>query len=387
MIEFDVIVVGCGLSGAVVARQLADSGRRVLILEKRDHIAGNMFDYIDEHGILVHKYGPHTFHTNNKELYNYISKYSKWFDYRLKCGAEINGICTPTPFNFKTIDQFYSQEEADELKKHIKLVFGDRKTATVVEALDSKDKVIKKYAQFLFDNDYSLYTAKQWGLSASEIDPSVLKRVPLRFSYDEGYFDDKYQVMPHHSYTEFFNGLLDSDRITVRLNTDALDMLSILSNNQVEYNGSIFDGIVVFTGALDALFNYRFGKLPYRSLRFEWHYENIESKQQLPVVAYPQAEGFTRIVEYSKLPVQKGKGTTYEIEYSFQADDYSEQEPYYPVLTKYSQYKYELYKSLAGKVKNLYLCGRLAEFKYYNMDQALQHALEVSEIIVKRRII
>ena len=383
--DYDALVVGCGLSGAVVARILADNDYRVLILERRNHIAGNMYDYVDDYGILVHKYGPHTFHTKDERLYKFMCRYAKWDDYHLSCGAEINGICTPTPFNFKTIDQFYSKNEAFKLKEHIGIVFGNRKIATVLEVLNCQDPIVRKYAQFLFDNDYSLYTAKQWGVSASEIDPSVLKRVPLRFSYEEGYFDDDFQVMPNESYTSFFEKLLDSDNITIELNTDALTRLRINENGAIRFDDSTFCGVVVYSGAIDELFEYKYGKLPYRSLRFEWHHEDLQSKQDYPVVAYPQAKGFTRIVEYNKLPFQKSNSTTYEIEYPLPYDPDSDQEPYYPLLTQKSKEQYKKYCCLAETIKNLYLCGRLANFKYYNMDQALKNALALVETIIEKK--
>ena len=379
----DALVIGCGLTGAVAARFLAEElNKKVVIWERRNHIGGNMYDYYDEHNILVHKYGPHTFHTNNKALFDYINRFAEWKEYKLTCMAYINGKFTPTPFNFQTIDDYYDEADADDLKERIKNFFAGRDTATVLEVLNCPDEKIRAYAQFLFDNDYSLYTAKQWGVPASEIDPSVLKRVPLRFSYNVGYFDDKYQVMPAESYTEFFTNLLNHPNITVRLGVEALEHLQI-KNNRIYIDGVIQNMPVIYTGALDELFALSEGKLPYRSLRFEWKYEDIESKQDAPVVAYPQAEGFTRITEYKKLPVQDVKGTTYAVEYPLTYNENEAMEPYYPVLTEQSQQVYAKYAAKAQKVKGLYCAGRLADFKYYNMDQALERALCLCEILKK----
>lgn len=383
--DMDALVVGCGLSGAVVARQLAESGYKVLIWERRNHIAGNMYDYIDKHGILVHAYGPHTFHTKNKELFDYVCRYGEWEEYKLTCGAEINGICTPTPFNFQTIDDFYPADKADELKKRIVEYYGDRKYATVLEVLQNPDELIRGYAEFLFENDYSLYTAKQWGIKPEEIDPSVLKRVPLRFSYDIGYFDDEFQYMPKKTYTDFFENILEHENITVELETDALEKINIV-DNKILIDGRIAEYPIIYTGALDELFCHVLGKLPYRSLRFEWHYENIASRQDMPVVAYPQADGYTRIVEFNKLPVQNTIGTTYEIEYPLPYDPDSDNEPYYPILTNDSMEQYKKYEEMANKVDNLYYCGRLADFKYYNMDQALERALGIANKITKGEV-
>lgn len=376
----DYLVIGCGLSGAVVARHLAEQGKQVTIWERRDHIGGNMYDYVDEHGFLVQKYGPHTFHTKKKELYDYMCRFGRWQDYKLTCGAAWGGKYTPTPFNFTTIDTFYPAEKAELLKEKLKKAFSGRDTATVVEVLAHPDEDIRGYAEFLFQNDYAPYTAKQWGVSPSEIDPSVLKRVPLRFSYEEGYFDDPYQVMPEQSFTHFFQNLLDHPNIHVELGVEALDHIQI-RNDRIFLDGVPLEIPVVYTGALDELFGGIYGRLPYRSLRFEWKYEDKESLQDAPVVAYPQEAGYTRITEYKKLPVQTGTGTSYALEYPLTYQEGTQQEPYYPVLTEQSKQQYEQYRRAAEAVPNLICCGRLADFKYYNMDQALEQALNVCENI------
>ena len=379
----EALVIGCGLTGSVIARFMAEKlNKKVVIWDRRNHIGGNMYDYYDEQGILVHKYGPHTFHTKKKYLYDYMCRFAEWKEYKLTCMAQINGKFTPTPFNFQTIDDFYDKKEAADLKKRIRNEFGNKATATVVEVLNCNDEKIKKYAQFLFDNDYSLYTAKQWGISANEVDPSILKRVPLRFSYDIGYFDDEYQVMPATTFTDFFKSLLNHKNIEIKLSIEALEHLNVdLQNNKVFIDGEYKDIPIIYTGALDELFDNCYGKLPYRSLRFEWKYEDIDSKQDAPVVAYPQAEGFTRITEYKKLPVQDVKGTTYAVEYPLSYNENVKMEPYYPVLTEKSQRIYSKYLEKASNIKNLFLAGRLADFKYYNMDQALERALNVCKKI------
>ncbi len=377
----DALVIGCGLTGSVVARFLAEKlNKKVVIWERRNHIGGNMYDYYDEHNILVHKYGPHIFHTNNKNIYDFICRFAKWKKYKLTYMAYVNDKFTPMPFNFKTIDDYFTESEAADLKERIKKVFAGRDTATVLEVLNCSDEKIRAYAQFLFDNDYSLYTAKQWGVPASEIDPSVLKRVPLRFSYDVGYFDDKYQVMPAATYTDFFKNLLNHPNIKVETGVEALEHLKI-EGKEILIDGKAQNIPVIYTGALDELFGLNEGKLPYRSLRFEWKYENIDSKQEAPVVAYPQAEGFTRITEYKKLPVQNVKGTTYAVEYPLTYNENGNMEPYYPVLTENSQNIYKKYLEKAKTVDNLYCAGRLADFKYYNMDQALERALDLCKLL------
>lgn len=387
MIQYDAIVIGCGLSGAVIARQLAEKNQKVLIWDRRNHIGGNMYDYVNEDGILVHMYGPHTFHTNKKELFDFMCKYSEWDEYKLTCGAEIDGKYTPTPFNFQTVDDFFSKEKAEKIKNAIGKAYPNQTTATVLEMLNHEDDLIREYANFLFEKDYSLYTAKQWGVSPNEIDPSVLKRVPLRFNYEIGYFDDEYQFMPKISYTNFFDNILNCENITIELGVDALDRVQLDENSgMIRVDGCVYDGLLVYTGAIDELFGCRYGKLPYRSLRFEWKTENKKSYQEAPVVAYPQAKGFTRITEYTKLPVQEvGQKTTYAIEYSLPYNIGEVCEPYYPVLTEESKGLYKKYKLESEKYNNLFLSGRLADFMYYNMDEALEKALATSNLIGKNR--
>ncbi len=371
------VVIGCGISGAAIARILAEAGHEIEIWERRDHIAGNMYDHLDEHNILVHQYGPHIFHTNDEEVWEFVNRFEEWKPFKLVCGAVWDGKYTPTAFNFKTIDTFYSPEEAGELKKKLSAAFEGRPSATVVEVLQNPDPDIRGYAEYLFKNDYAPYTAKQWGLSPEEIDPSVLKRVPLRFSYDEAYFADKYEAMPAHSYTAMFENMLDHPNIKVSLNVEALDRISVRGNK------AVIDGDtetkVIYTGPIDELFGFEYGRLPYRSLRFEWKYEDIDSLQEAPVVAYPKEPGFTRITEYKKLPVQDVKGTSYAVEYPLPYVPGETNEPYYPVLTEESQKQYSRYRELADKVENLICCGRLADFKYYNMDQAIAAALKIGQ--------
>ena len=369
------LIIGCGLSGAVIARELAEQGKKVEIWERRDHIGGNMYDEYNELGILVQKYGPHTFHTNKKFLYDYMCRFEQWQDYKLTCGAVWDGKYTPTPFNFSTIDTFFPEKKAKLLKEKLKAAYAGREFATVVEVLENPDPDIRGYAEYLFQNDYAPYTAKQWGVSPAEIDPSILKRVPLRFSYGEGYFDDFYQVMPIHSFTRFFENLLGHPNITVKLGVNALDRLSVSSDSL------LLDGVnttipVIYTGALDELFGHIYGRLPYRSLRFEWKYTERDSVQLAPVVAYPQEKDYTRITEYKKLPAQNRPGSSYAVEYPLPYQDGTYMEPYYPIVTEASQKQYAQYRELADRIPSLIPCGRLADFKYYNMDQALEAALK-----------
>ncbi len=379
MADFNYLIVGGGLTGSVIARELAEQGYKVLIIERRDHIGGNMYDYIDKNGVLVQEYGPHTFHTKKRELYDYMCKYAEWQDYKLTCGAVINGKFTPTPFNFQTIDDFFDTEKAAKIKDAIKTEYPNQEFAPVLELLNHKNPVIREYAEFLFNNDYAPYTAKQWGIKPEEIDPSVLRRVPVRFNYDTGYFDDEYQVMPKTSFTDFFKNILNHPNIEFKLGTDAKSWIQLKEDiKEIFVNGEKFEGKVIYTGAIDELFGCKYGKLPYRSLHFKWRTENKRSFQDAPVVAYPQEVGFTRITEYTKLPVQNiGEKTVYAIEYPLPYNADENNEPYYPVLTEESKVMYEKYRKEADSFPPLIVCGRLGDFKYYNMDNALERALKI----------
>jgi len=382
MDKCDCIIVGAGFCGSVIARKIAEQGKKVLILERRNHIAGNMYDEIDSNGILVQRYGPHIFHTNSKEVYEFITRYDAWNNFHHKPAVEMNGIVTPAPANFTTIDLLYSKEEAEVLKTSLETRYPGKKNVTILELLECDDKVIKEYAKKLYELNYQPYTAKQWGIPLEEVDPNVLKRVPIRLDYIDGYFDDEFQCMPEKSYTHFFKNLLDHENIQVMLDTDALDMLEVIpEKGQVLFKNKPISVPVVYTGAIDELLDYKYGQLPYRSLRFDYHTKNVDSFQEASVVAYPKAEGYTRITEFKKLPPQNVKGrTTIAYEYPLPADKESN-EPYYPISTDENLSLYNKYKSDIKKIPNVFLCGRLADYKYYNMDAAILQAFDVCEAV------
>lgn len=380
--EYDAIIIGGGLTGCVIARRLAEElDFKVLIVEKREHISGNLYDYIDENKILVQKYGPHSFHTNNDEVYEFITKYHKWENYKLRCMVNMCGKTTPSPFNFQTIDDYFDKEDSEKIKSEIFKEYGSNDQATIVDMLTSDNKTVKKYAYFLFEHDYSIYTAKQWGISASEIDVSVLKRVPVVFSYRDGYYSDKHQILPAGGFTAFIESLIDHDNIDVELTSDFTDYLYIDTlNNNIKYNESNISIPIVYTGELDKLLEYRFGRLPYRSLIFNFATIRKDLYQPVPIVAYPEDEKMTRITEYKHLPVQVTKGVTTIVK-EYPAKYEEDNEPYYPILTESSIHQYKMYKGEIAKISNLYVCGRLGDFKYYNMDQAIERAFEIFEEI------
>jgi UDP-galactopyranose mutase len=379
--EVDCVVIGAGFCGSVIARKLAEAGKKVLIFERRNHIAGNMYDENDSAGILIQKYGPHIFHTHDKNVYDFITKYSEWSDYHHAPAVELNGIVTPSPSNYKTIDVLYNAEDASNLKAHLEKRYPKQKSVTILELYDCEDNLIKQFAEKLFELNYRPYTVKQWGTPPEKVDPATLKRVPVRLDYSEGYFDDAFQCMPQNGYTHFFQNLLNHENIEVKLNADALKMFSFdIANKQVLMEGKPISVPIVYTGAVDELMKYQYGELPYRSLKFELKTLEQDSFQPASVVAYPFAEGYTRITEFKKLPPQNIPGkTTIAYEYSLSADRKQNQEPYYPIITDDNVQLHTKYVSDISKIPNLFLCGRLADYKYYNMDMAILRAFDVFE--------
>ena len=379
MRKYDYIIVGAGLAGGILARKLAEKGKKVHIVDRRSHVAGNTFDFTDEHGIKVQKYGPHVLHTNSDEVYKYICQFCTPINYRTKCEAVIDGVSTPSPFNFKTIDQFYSEFDAKELKKKLLDYYCQRASVTVVEMLEATDSDIRGFAEFLFEKDYRPYTAKQWNLNPEEIDPSVLKRVPIVLSYGDTYFYDKYEFMPEEGFEGMYKNIIRHTNISVSLGVEALSHI-VKDGNKILYDNQAVE--IIYTGAIDELFDYKFGILPYRSLNFEFKSIESSSFQNVAIVAYPQAKDYTRITEYIKMPKQNvGDWTKVAYEYPVRYDKKSAigNEPYYPVLTEDSQKMYGEYREYANQYANLTLCGRLADFKYYNMDQVILRAFEVYE--------
>ena len=367
MEKYDYIIVGAGLAGGILARKLAQNDKKkILIVERRNHIAGNIFDFVDEHGVKIQKYGPHVLHTNSEEVYDYICQFCTPIAYRTKCEAVIDGISTPSPFNFKTIDQFYGEKEATSLKKKLLEYYDNRLSVTVVEMLESEDDDIRKFAEFLFDKDYKLYTAKQWNLQPEEIDPSILKRVPIVLSYGDTYFYDKYEFMPKDGFVELYKNIVNYPGIDIQLNIEALEHITVDEvAGKIKWDGEVVN--LIYTGAIDELFNYKFGILPYRSLYFEYKSINQDSYQNAAIVAYPQVEGYTRITEYTKMPFQKCNCWTnivYEYPVAYEKNAEIGNEPYYPVLTQSSMETFDKYKKYADIFSNLIVCGRVADFKY-----------------------
>jgi UDP-galactopyranose mutase len=269
--SFDVVIIGAGLSGAVLARKFAETGKKILVLEKSNIVSGHILDKKNSIGVLVQQFGPHAFHTNKEKVVEFIRSYHEWYDYKLQCGVFMEGKHTPSPFNFKTIDDFFPIKESIQIKKSLLSEFPDQKKATILDILNSNNSIVRNYGDFLFEKDYKLYTSKQWGIDPSKLDKNVLKRVPVRFDYTNQYFDDKYQLMPKNGFKSFIDSLFDHSNIEIRLNTNALDLIKFKDNKVLlNIDGSFYDNSIIYTGPIDSLFKYKFDPLPYRSLVFEY---------------------------------------------------------------------------------------------------------------------
>ncbi|MDR2510688.1 MAG: UDP-galactopyranose mutase [Spirochaetaceae bacterium] len=378
----EVIVVGAGFSGAVFARVMADAGMRVIVLERRAHIAGNMYDEKQE-GVFVHRYGPHFFHTNNQNVFDFLSRFSRWTPYRHRVLGKINGKFVPLPFNFTSLDMLFEKKEAEHIKEKLQIYFSPGGKVSIFELLHHDDVVIKEFGNFVYENVFVHYTEKQWGISIDNIDKSTINRVPVVIGYDENYFSDSIQFMPAKGYQALFTALLRSKKITVRLNTDAKEKLKFdFEDSKIYFNNVLYNGIVFFSGALDELFDNKYGQLPYRSLDFV--FETIESAwyQDVAVVNYPNDEKWTRITEFKHCMPQHSRAPNRTIilkEYPHTFEKSGVCEPYYPVINAGNAVLYQKYADDARIFQNLILCGRLAEYKYYNMDEAAARSLALAK--------
>lgn len=364
---FDYLIVGAGFAGSVLAERLANgSNKKVLICDKRPHIAGNAYDFYNDAGILIHKYGPHIFHTNSKEVFDYLGKFTEWREYQHRVLASVDGMLLPIPINLDTINKLYGLNlTAFEVEDFF------AKIAEPVENIrTSEDVVVSKVGRELYQKFFRNYTRKQWGLDPSELDASVTARVPTRTNRDDRYFTDTYQAMPKYGFTRMFENMLDSPNIKIMLNCDYREIVKEIPFKQM-----------IYTGPVDSFFNYVYGKLPYRSLEFKHETHDMEQFQNAPVVNYPNEQAYTRITEFKYLTGQEHKKTS--IVYEFPQ---AEGDPYYPIPRKENAEIYAKYKALADAREDVHFVGRLATYKYYNMDQIVAQSLtEYGKIVGMKR--
>ena len=384
--RYDAVIVGAGYGGAVCARALAEKGKRVLAAERRPHVGGNAYDRLDDAGVLIHQYGPHIFHTNNKTVFDWLSRFTRWRDYQHRVIANIpdekGGRMTyPVPFNLTSLETAFGAEEGKRLGDKLIAAYGAEKKVTILELRQNADPEIAALADYVYNHVFVRYTMKQWGQKPEEIDPNTTARVPVFLSRDDRYFQDTYQGMPLEGYTPMFEQMLDHPNITVELGRDALTSLDV-SGDKVRWEGEEFTGPVIYTGQADELFGFRFGPLPYRTLDFGFETLLQEDFQGYGTVNYTVDQDFTRITEFKHMTGQICSGrTTIVKEYSRAYEGKEGEIPYYAIINPENNALYGRYAALAQRFGNLHLLGRLAEYKYYNMDAIAARALELAETL------
>lgn len=365
---FDYMVVGAGFAGAVIAERLASQhNKKILIVDTRKHIGGNTYDFYNKDGILVHQYGPHIFHTNSRDVFEYLGQFTEWRSYEHRVLASVDGMLVPIPINLNTINNLYglalSSEQVDKFLKE--------KAINRTPVTTSEDAVITKIGKELYEKFFKGYTKKQWGLDPSELDASVAARIPTRNNRDDRYFADSYQAMPLHGYTKMFGNMLDHPNIKVMLNTDYKEIERVIPFRKM-----------IYTGPIDYYFDYCFGKLPYRSIEFKFETYETERFQSTGTINYPNEHLYTRITEFKYLTGQKHPKTSVVYEYPK-----AEGDPYYPVPRPENAELYRQYQMLTNQMQDTYFTGRLATYKYYNMDQVVAQSLTLYKKIARESII
>jgi UDP-galactopyranose mutase len=358
-----VLIVGAGYAGSVMARELADAGRRVHVIDKRLHIAGNAYDEPDAHGVLVHRYGPHIFHTNGERIFQWLSRFTAWRPYEHRVRGVVDGVAYPFPINRDTLNRLYGLD----LDEAGAAAFFERVREPRDPVLTSEDVVLNSVGRDLYEKFFLNYTRKQWGLDPSQLKAGVAARIPVRTNSDDRYFTDTYQAMPLHGYTRLFENMLDHPDIRVQTGIDFADV-----DDRASY------AHIVYTGPIDAFFGHRFGALPYRSLRFEHeHLPDVERFQETGTINYPNDHAYTRITEFKHLTGQPHRGTSIVREYP-----QAEGDPYYPVPRAENEALFKRYEALANAEPDVTFVGRLAQYRYYNMDQVVGAALAAAKRLI-----
>lgn len=359
------LIVGAGFAGCTVARELADAGLRVLVIDMRPHIAGNAYDEVDAHGVMVHRYGPHIFHTNSERVWRFLSQFTEWRHYEHRVMGVVEGKTYPFPINLDTLNQLYglALDEAGAV------AFFERVREPRDPVRTSEDVVLNSVGRDLYEKFFLNYTRKQWGMDPSQLKAGVAARIPVRTNTDDRYFTDTFQAMPLRGYTRLFEAMLDHPNISVEL---GIDFEELREQSGFEH--------VVYTGPIDAYFQHRFGRLPYRSLRFDHeHLATTDQFQAVGTVNYPNDEAYTRITEFKHLTGQSCPGTSIVREFPE-----AEGDPYYPIPCEAGEALFQRYDSLAQNEKDVTFVGRLAQYRYYNMDQVVGAALSAAHKILER---
>jgi UDP-galactopyranose mutase len=360
--EYKYVIVGAGLAGLTMAERIANElNEKVLVIEKRNHIGGNVYDSYNEDGILIHNYGPHIFHTNDQGVYKYLSRFTKWNDFWHRVLTYVDGNLVPMPITVETINKLYNLNlDCSQVEEFLK-----KQAVQIDEIRTSKDVALSKVGKDIYEKIFESYTRKQWGIDPSELDTSVISRIPIRLNRDTRYFADKYQGMPKRGYTKMCEHMVENKNIKILLNTDYNEVIQ-----DIKYD------TLIYTGATDEFYNFKHGKMAYRSVNFVFETFDQEEYQEAPVVNYPNDYDFTRITEYKKLTWQDHKKTTIGKEFPS-----AEGEPYYPFPTKEYKDQFALYEEEMKKESKVIFIGRLAEYRYYNMDAVVRRALDAFEAL------
>lgn len=379
----DYIVVGAGLTGCVLAERLSKTGKKVLIVEKKNHIGGTCFDFYNGDGILVHKYGPHIFNTENKIVWEYINQFTDFYIYHHQVLGVVEGKKVPIPFNLESLHELFPHSFAERIEKKLLEKYGMNIKVPIMELQNQDDIDLEYLARYIYDHVFCFYTQKQWGMRPEEVGGAAMARIPFYISRDNRYFQNKYQGIPKEGYTALFEKMLDNPNIHILLNTDYRDIINVNNkNNTITVLGNRYDGKVIFTAPLDELFDYCYGKLPYRTLDFKFETYNTEYYQEKATINYPNNYNFTRITEFKHMTMQKCDKTTIVKEFPHQYnDEIAGEEPYYPIPKKENEALYQKYLNKAKEIPSLILAGRLADYRYYNMSETIENALNVFDLI------
>ena len=369
---FDTIIIGAGFAGAVSAEICASRNKKVLVVEQKNHIGGNCYDSYDENGLLIHNYGPHIFHTEHEDVWQYLNNFTDWIPYQHRVLGLVDGQYVPIPFNLKSMEAIFPKYFAKQLEKKLIKIYGFGNKVTILELYQKNDQDFQELANYVYNKVFLGYTQKQWGVRPEDIDPQITARVPIIIAYDDRYFQDKYQGIPREGYTSIFKKLLNHPNIKLMLNTNIKEICNIDEiNKKLLFCGKNFEGDIIYTGPLDELFDYRYGALSYRGLDFRWKIYDQSFCQPTAVINYPSNYDYTRTTEYKHFNNQDKKKTIISHEYPKDCQ-LGQDIPYYPILDQENRELYAKYKSLADSYKNLLCLGRLAEFKYYDMDDIVK---------------